>query len=247
MSETKTGSAAPGAAWPETNGVPPWMEGLEDLIPKIDYDALVTEDGRPVDNLYVEKLYRLLTDRLYTSWRPGRPFMAMSDVGWFHHHEEQPMAPDVMVSLDVTPRDPTTREGRSYFQWVHRKPPDVVIEVLSDERGDEAGEKMRKYQQWDLRYYVIHDPLGVISEEVLRAFELRGGRFAPIDPRWIENLGLGLTMWEGNYQGVTHTWLRWCDRDGKVLPTGEERAALAEETAERLRAQLRKLGAEPEA
>jgi hypothetical protein len=61
-----------------------------------------------------------------------------------------------------------------------------------------------------------------------------------MNPRWIEPLGLGLTMWQGTYQGMTHDWLRWCDKDGAVLPT-------AQEAADKLRAQLRKLGIEPDA
>jgi hypothetical protein len=80
------------------------------------------------------------------------------------------------------------------------------------------------------------------------------------------DVGLGLPLWEGTFEGVRRTWLRWSDRDGKVIPTGEERAmeeykradaaeqsALAEckraeETGrklEELTAKLRQLGIEP--
>ena len=67
-----------------------WLPEYDDLVPNI--DELVTEDGKPVDNTYVEKLYKLLIEPLFTSWRPpgepGRPFVAMSNVGWFHTARE---------------------------------------------------------------------------------------------------------------------------------------------------------------
>jgi hypothetical protein len=63
-----------------------------------------------------------------------------------------------------------------------------------------------------------------------------------------------VTLWRGSYQGCGDTWLRWCDRDGAVILTGEERAeaerARAEaerERAERLAAKLRAAGIDPDA
>jgi hypothetical protein len=53
---------------------------------------------------------------------------------------------------------------------------------------------------------------------------------------------------------MNNVWLRWCDREGTLILTGAERAEqerqLAEQErlrAERLSAQLRALGIEPEA
>ena len=62
----------------------------------------------------------------------------------------------------------------------------------------------------------------------------------------IPQLGQGLTLWEGVFEGVETTWLRWCNREGKVLLTGAERAAQAEERAARLMERLRSLGIELE-
>ncbi len=95
------------------------------------------------------------------------------------------------------------------------------------------------------------------------------GRF-PISP-----VGLELGIWRGRYQNVELPWLRWWDADGNLLLAGSERAELerqekelaqqeakderqrAEEErqraederqrADRLAAQLRALGIEPEA
>jgi hypothetical protein len=49
-----------------------------------------------------------------------------------------------------------------------------------------------------------------------------------------------LGLWQGEYQNAELPWLRWWDLQGNLLLTGEERA-------NRLAAQLRALGIEPEA
>ncbi len=71
--------------------------------------------------------------------------------------------------------------------------------------------------------------------------------------RWLPMLALGLTLWEGEYEGKQEVWLRWCDDEENVLLTGAEaaqqaqqEAEQAQERAERLAAQLRALGIEPE-
>jgi hypothetical protein len=64
---------------------------------------------------------------------------------------------------------------------------------------------------------------------------------------WIPEVGLGLTIWHGTYEGKDTEWLRWCDKQGQVIPTGAERAEKLAERAEKLAAQLRALGVEPSA
>jgi hypothetical protein len=108
-------------------------------------------------------------------------------------------------------------------------------------------------------YYVVHDPLHMLGKSLLRTFELRGDLYVPIDRPWFESIGLGLVEWEGVFEGLHGRWLRWCMRDGPVIPTGAERAAVAEaraETAEarvemaearakKLAEKLRELGIDP--
>jgi ribosomal protein L14E/L6E/L27E len=61
-------------------------------------------------------------------------------------------------------------------------------------------------------------------------------------------------LWEGEYEGVKAVWLRWCDQEGIVIPTGAElaeaerqRAEAERARAERLAARLRALGIDPDA
>lgn len=247
-----------------------------DLPPEClpDLDQLITEDGKPVENLFIERLYALLKDPLYGSWSwglDGKPFVAMSNVGWFFAGKQPPLVPDFLLSLGITPLDPRTREGRSYFQWLLGKPPDLVLEIVSDRRGGEDSYELDEYARLGVPFYVIYDPDDHLNQGVLRAFEGRGRRYVRVgshDGVWFEDLALGLTFWEGTYHGYHQTWLRWCDEQRQILPTGAERALLAaqqrdlaaqqldlaqrarlesEANVDRLREQLRKLGIEPDA
>ena len=59
-----------------------------------------------------------------------------------------------------------------------------------------------------------------------------GRRYQEISENWLEHIELGLTLWEGEFEGRQDTWLRWCYQDGTVLPTGDERAQTAEQQVE---------------
>jgi hypothetical protein len=45
---------------------------------------------------------------------------------------------------------------------------------------------------------------------------------------WFDELELGLTRWQGQFENTEYAWLRWCDRQGNVILTGKERADQAE-------------------
>ncbi len=60
----------------------------------------------------------------------------------------------------------------------------------------------------------------------------------------VRKLGLSLTLWQGMFEGKENIWVRWCDADGNLIPTGEERAINAEHRAAEAEAELAKLRAE---
>jgi hypothetical protein len=151
------------------------------------------------------------------------------------------------ITLDLT-----QRAHRSYFTWVLGKPPDVVVEFVSDRRGGEEEDKLNDYARIGVTYYAICDPQNRLRGGPLRAFALREGVYQPIDAAWLPRVGLGLIFWEGVFEDQQGRWLRWCDRQGTVIPTGKERAEQEKQRAEqekqraeRLAAQLRALGIEP--
>lgn len=227
---------------------------------------LITEDDEPVDNILSEKQQRLLVDALYESWTPpavegeenraapttlARPFWAAANVGIFRSVHLPGIAPDVFVSLDVAaPPDLRLTEQRSYFMWEHGKAPEAVLEIVSNRKGNELGSKLKEYAQMGVTYYVVFDPLGelrsALGGAVLRVYEVGfGKRFRPRPDFQLPELGLALTLWEGTFEGSANEWLRWCDANGRLLLTGHERAAQAEERAAKLAAKLRELGIDP--
>ena len=255
----------------ETTIVAPPSED-QDVIVGPDISHLITEDDTPVDNIFSERQMALLRTALYDSWPgpgDGRPFVAMANVGLFTMAEQTVLVPDLLVSLDVrAPDDPFPKINRSYFVWNYGKPPDVVVEIVSNAKGGELGNKLLDYARMGVAYYVVYDPEGHLSDPPLRIFTRQGMSFAETTDHWLHGIGLGLTLWEGEYEDVSGVWLRWCNQDGSLLRTGQEntvivraraeqehqraeqerqRADLERERAEKLAAKLRALGIDPDA
>jgi Uma2 family endonuclease len=199
------------------------LEGIE----APDITNLVIEDDTPVDNFQTEKQQRLLVESLYSSWQPNTPFIAAANVGIFSRDEEEGTAPDVFLSLDVTmSADWSQQQNRSYLMWRFGKFPEVVIEIVSNRKGNELlrkdpekPSKLEMYARMGIAYYAVYDPLEQIQEAAqmngrsLKVFELRGKHYVELSPPfWLEDVELGLMLWNGEFEGVSGEWLRWCDR-----------------------------------
>jgi hypothetical protein len=249
------------------------------------YEQVVTEDDVPVDNLFSAKQQTLLKRPLYASWTPPagkrqtpgepRPFLADSDIGVFYAIGEPPIVPDLFLSLDVRPHpDWYEKKNRSYFVWEIGKVPDVVVEIVSNREGGELDHKLDTYALMGVPYYVVYDPQRKFKGEVLQVFALRDGVYQVLERPYLARLGLGLRLWDGVFEDKEDTWLRWCDAQGHIIPTGEERARMeaeranqevaarqeaeeragheaaarqqAEERAAQLAAKLRELGVDPD-
>ena len=237
----------------------------EDVIVGPDISHLITEDDSPMVNIFTERQTALLRTALYDSWPgpgDGIPFVARANVGLFTMAEQTVLVPDLLLSLDVrAPDDPFLKINRSYFVWNYGKPPDVVVEIVSNAKGGELGNKLLDYARMGVAYYVVYDPEGHISDAPLRIFTRQGMSFAETTDHWLHGIGLGLTLWEGVYEDVSGVWLRWCNQDGSLLRTGQENAAVerarsdaasqraeqAHARAEALAAKLRALGIDADA
>ncbi|WP_287130820.1 Uma2 family endonuclease [Candidatus Cyanaurora vandensis] len=214
-------------------------------------DRLITEDDTPVDHLPSEKQQRLLTEPLYSSWvGPGldRTFLVAANMGIFTSTNEPPIIPAVFLSLDVQLAEHWwERKHRSYFVWEFGKVPEVVIEIVSNTEGNEDIKKKARYRRMRIPYYVIFDPTRQLRGPVLQMWELQGLQYVTLTDYWLAEVQLGLTLWEGSFEGREEVWLRWCDEHGTVIPTGAERANQAQQRAQRLAERLRALGIDPEA
>ncbi|PMB53624.1 hypothetical protein CEN39_03445 [Fischerella thermalis CCMEE 5201] len=218
-----------------------------------DASQLVTEDDTPVDNFASEKQQRLLVSTLYSSLQ-NQTFLAAANVGIYHTDGQPPIVPDVLLSLDVqVPQNWWEKQNRCYMLWKFGKPPEVVIEIVSNKEGDELGTKLKTYEHMRASYYVVYDPTQQLSEQALRIYEIRGRRYFETTETWLEQVGLGLTLWQGEFEGRQDVWLRWCYQDGTLLATGDERAkvaeqraSVAEQRAAQLAERLRSLGIDPD-
>ncbi|MGH9849612.1 MAG: Uma2 family endonuclease [Blastocatellia bacterium] len=242
------------------------------------YEQVVTEDDQPVDNLFSAKQQTLLKRPLYASWTPPagkrqtpgqkRPFLADADIGVFFAIGEPPIVPDFFLSLDVQPRaDWHEKKNRSYFVWEFGKVPEVVVEIVSNREGGELDRKLDAYAQMGALYYVVYDPQLKLKGDALRVFVLRDGEYQELERPYLSRVGLGLKLWDGVFEDKEDTWLRWCDAQGNIIPTGEERARMeaearqqaeeragheavarqeAENRAAQLAAKLRELGVDPD-
>lgn len=230
-------------------------------IPPIDISHIVTEDDEPVDNLFSAKQQRLLVRTLYASWQPEVPFLADANVGLFYNPGEPPLVPDFFLSLNVRVADDWyAREHRTYFLWEFGKSPEVALEIVSNRRGREI-DKQARYAGMGIAYYVIFDAQRQVMPQPLTVYRLWQARYRQTDSWLLESVGLGLTMWEGEFEQKYERWLRWTNLNGQLLPLGTElaqqeaararqeaeRAEQEKARADRLAARLRELGIDPDA
>ncbi|MDY6936648.1 MAG: Uma2 family endonuclease [Cyanobacteriota bacterium] len=166
--------------------------------------------------------------------------------------------PDWFAVLGVDRLYDRTHLRRSYVAWQEGIHPYIAIELLSPstEKEDlgqtEPNEnapptKWQVYEQiLRVPYYFVFD--GATNRSI--AFQLEGGGYREqemSDSRlWIEDLQLGLGLWQGRYEGIDRAWLRWYDDRGDWIPTEAERERrekeLAQAKAERLAQRLKEAG-----
>ncbi len=250
----------------------------DDIVYELDISHLVIEDDTPVDNFQSAQQQRLLIDALCSAQALPLPFIAEANVGLFFKLKGDPIVPDMLLSQGVQRADDwSQRHDRSYFVWEFGKVPEVCIEIVSNAEGDELSVSQRSkqkgkelckkdiYAQIGVPYYVVFDPLRQIQGEtnmngaLLRVWTISSGRYVELTPAegivavgqvvWLETIGIGLTLWEGQFEeAVTRLWLRWCDRNGQVIPTGAEGQELERQRAdaEQQRAEAERQRAEAE-
>jgi Uma2 family endonuclease len=214
------------------------------LIP--DIDTLITEDDEPVDNVFSAKQQRFLIETLYANtalWNPEAvPFIADANVGVFISPTEPPLVPDAFLSMNIKmPETFDYKKIRSYFVWIFAKTPDIVVEIVSNRKGGEMKRKMTEYAKLHIPFYAVFDPFDVFRGERLQIYKLSGAGYEPLKDFWMEDFGLGLRLWEGEYENMTSEWLRWCDVKGNVLHSGKELSVV-----EKIQAEQEKMRADAE-
>lgn len=185
--------------------------------------------------LGVPRLYGETDLRLsYTTWAEGvspsviieliSPGTEKQDLGPFYRSEERI---DPVVS-DEPEVDAELGDG----QLGERS----LIELIQsrDKTKPKPPEKWKVYEQiLKVPYYIAYSRYS----NQLRCFRLQDGRYKEetlTNQRfWLEDLQVGLGLWQGEYQGITRPWLRWFDADGNWLSTPEEKERRRADDAER--------------
>ncbi|QIR37638.1 Uma2 family endonuclease [Tolypothrix sp. PCC 7910] len=146
---------------------------------------------------------------------------------------------------------------RSYTPQLQGDIPVIVIEFLSDTEGGEYSIKPTYPPgKWFFYECVLKVPNYAIFEPDSGDLEVycldnNTGRYVVQNPNenqryWIAQMNLYLAVWQGTRENRTGNWLRWWDEQGNLLLWGSELAQKERQRAERLAAQLRAAGIEPQ-
>ncbi|MBD1923348.1 Uma2 family endonuclease [Microcoleus sp. FACHB-831] len=217
-----------------------------------DHTQLPDSDGTFVKNFQEHPQSVLLTTSLLPILRQVHPdgqYCIGQDSGIYWRMTEPPErgaeAPDWFYVPNVSP----TINGeirRSYVLWQEYIPPLIALEFVSGDGKEERDKTPLTGKFWVYEtvirpaFYGIYE-VKKASVEVYHLVEDRYQLLAANERGHypINSLGVELGIWQGEYQNATLPWLRWWDCQGNLLFTGDERA-------ERLAAQLRAAGIEPE-
>mgnify|MGYP002783591024 FL=1 len=120
-----------------------------------------------------------------------------------------------------------------------------MIEIVSNRKGGEKARKFQEYARQHIPYYAVFDPTQKLRGEILH-FALHQSSYRPLNDFWMEDIHLGLRLWEGTYEGTKATWLRWCDDRENLIPTTAESRDNEKSRADRLAEKLRELGINPD-
>lgn len=184
----------------------------------------------PIDLVFVASDLNLYFDVRHTQWykRPD----------WFG-----------VVGVDRLYQKQELR--RSYVIWQEEVSPFVVVELLSPgTENEDLGQTVRGLGQpptkWQVYEQILRVPYYIVFDGAtnnLRAFVLTGDRYEELilaEPRvWMPEIQLGLGIWQGTFEGLERSWLRWYDANGSWIPTPTEQQRQQKELAQQQAEQAR--------
>ena len=207
---------------------------------------LVYGDGEPLDSnwhriqmsLFINVTRQAMAERGQTDFFVGAnmfvyySYEQARDIAADPEGSKQFRGPDIFFVGDV-PR----RQGRqAWVVWEEAgRFPDVIIEILSPStmKKDRTVKKDLYARTFRTAEYYLYR----METQTLEAFRLVGGEYQPVKPDdqgrwWSPKMGLDLGLWQGSVEDEDTTWIRLFDRDGRMIPTAEERAEAERQCAE---------------
>ncbi|MEJ1931247.1 Uma2 family endonuclease [Nostoc sp. NIES-2111] len=209
-------------------------------------EELPDSDDTPVDNELQDLIPGLLKATLAMAWPDRMDWFFGVNMGIYYDPDEPAIVPDGFLSLGVE-RFYDEYLRPSYVLWEEEKLPILVLEVVSPNYCGEYTTKKAKYANLSVLYYVIYHPTRRRKPR-LEAYKLVNGEYQPLqgNPIWLAEVGLGIGMERGTYQGINREWLYWYNEQGERLLTPEEQAKQAQQRAEILAQRLRAMGVDPD-
>jgi Putative restriction endonuclease len=165
-------------------------------------------------------------------------------------------APDLFYVRNVQPL-PAPEVRRIYTPNLEVKDeiPAIVMEFLGATQGDEYSAKPTYPPgKWFFYEQILRVPIYALFDLQGRliVYQLNSSGYYKLQQPdannryWIEGVGLFLGVWHGTKAERTGYWLRWWDESGEMLLWGAEMVERERQRGDRLSAQLRAAGIEPE-
>ena len=201
-------------------------------------ESLPTEDGVPLESPWHRAEINLLLESIDNHWQDRDDYYAGGNMFVYYSSQQvrnrEYRGPDFFVVLHVD----GTKDRGAWVVWEENgRYPDVIIELLSPSTAefDKTGKKQLYEQTFRTPEYYAYDP----TTQELMGWHLRASEYEeiPLDANgrlWSEKLQLWLGLAEGEYAARPGLWLRFFDKDGRLIPTvGEQEADRAEQEADR--------------
>ncbi|MCY7286116.1 MAG: Uma2 family endonuclease [Cyanobacteria bacterium CAN_BIN43] len=204
-------------------------------------------DGEPVAESFVHLYALFATLEVLRQYLLGQQATVLGNQ-FLYYAQGFPklrVAPDVMVIFNVAPG------GRDNYKiWEEGVVPTVIFEMTSKStKNKDLDEKKTLYEGLGVQEYWLFDPRGEWIEGQLRGYRLRDEEYQPITDNRSQPLQLRLQA-EGQligfYQEDTGEKLLIPQELADALVSEKLARQQAEEENERLKAQLRTLGADPD-
>ncbi len=216
-----------------------------------DHTQLPESDGTFVKNFQEHPQSNLLTNSIrpvLQTLHPDGQYCIGQDCGIYWGLTDPPQKGAEAPDWFYVPNVPPILNGvfrRSYVLWQEYVAPLIALEFASGDGSEERDRapvtgKFWVYEQAiRIPFYGIYE----VRKASIDLYHLVEGRYQPVvaNDRGhfpILPMGVELGVWQGQIEGMELPWLRWWDRDGKLLLTGDERA-------DRLADRLRQLGIDP--
>ncbi|MEH2281173.1 MAG: Uma2 family endonuclease [Nostoc sp.] len=229
-------------------------QGYQITWEKLPDDYKLPDD--PVDNINQPALAAALTESLQLAGKISTNTLTTTNYGICVTLNNKIVikAPDwaFIAKINVSREEVT----RSYTPQLQGDIPVIVMEFISDTQEAEYSVKATYPPgKWFFYERILKVPNYIIFEPDSGSVEMyrlqSTEQYILQEPdenqrHWIAEINLYVGIWQGTRENRTGKWLRWWDKQENLLLWGGELAEQERQRAERLAAQLRAAGIEPE-